>query len=515
MPNYFLYARKSTDVEDKQVMSIEAQLTELRALAKREDVNILETFIEKKSAKIPGRPLFNEMMARIEKGEAVGIICWKLDRLARNPVDDGKIKWLLQTKVIHKIITPERIYRPEDNTLISAVEFGMANQFILDLSSNTKRGLREKVRRGEFPSLAPIGYLNDPRTKTVVVNRKKAELIKGAYELYAQNNSRLEDISNFLAEQGHISSHGKPLHRDQISMLLSNPFYYGHFRYMGEVYEGRHKPIVTKQLWDKVQEVLKGRSKVRVNAFAPQPLCGLFRCGECGCMITAENKTKRQINGTTHHYIYYRCSKRKGPCSQPCIRGEELDKQLSELLGNYVMPPEWEQQWLDMAEKDARDSDRLISGFVQDLWSKITDIDRKLQRLKDIYLDQDIEREEYLKDKNSLMSEKKSLEGQIARFEQNARAWFEPLKNWIKDAKTLGAITQNAELHPKKLFAQKIFGSNLSLQNKKIDFVPKTQWAALCAARVEYEKNPKCFEMEPTIRFELITCSLPWSCSTK
>jgi site-specific DNA recombinase len=514
MINYFLYCRKSTDVEDKQVLSIEAQLNELRALAQREGVNILETFIEKKSAKIPGRPLFNGMMNRIEKGEASGIVCWKLDRLARNPVDDGKIKWFLQTKVIHKIITPERIYRPEDNTLISAVEFGMANQFILDLSTNTKRGMREKVRRGEYPSLAPVGYINDSRTKTIVINRKKAHTIKQAYELYAQNNSRLEDISKFLAEQDFIGKRGKPLARDQVSAILSNPFYYGHFRYTGEVYEGRHEPIITKQLWDKVQDVLKGRSRTRINLYAPQPLCGLFRCGECNCMITGQDRLKRQKNGVTHRYIYYHCSKRGQPCSQPYIRGEELDKQLSELLSNYAMPPEWEKAWLDLAEKDKRESVNFTVGFVQELRSKIIDIDRKLQRLRDIYLDQDIEQEEYRKDKNNLMSEKKSLEEQIARFEQNRNSWFEPLINWIKDAQTLNAIAVGTSLLQKKQFAQKVFGLNLSLKDKKIDFTPQTQWASLREARVMALKKPSCFEMEPFSGIEPETFSLPWRCST-
>ena len=104
MLNYFLYARKSTDVEDKQVRSIEDQLAVLRDLARSEGLNISDEFIEKQSAKRPGRAAFADMLARIGTGEAQGIICWKLDRLARNPVDDGKIKWLLQTKVIHKII---------------------------------------------------------------------------------------------------------------------------------------------------------------------------------------------------------------------------------------------------------------------------------------------------------------------------------------------------------------------------------------------------------------------------
>src|SRR3989344_2346705 len=146
----YLYARKSIDVEDKQVLSIEAQLSELRALAKCEGLEITEEFIEKRSAKQPGRPIFSDMMSRIQKGEAQGIVCWKIDRLARNPVDGGQIQWLLQNSTIAHIQTHDRAYYPTDNVLMMSMEFGMANQFIRDLSVNTARGLRAKARRGDF-----------------------------------------------------------------------------------------------------------------------------------------------------------------------------------------------------------------------------------------------------------------------------------------------------------------------------------------------------------------------------
>ncbi|TSA43750.1 recombinase family protein, partial [bacterium] len=125
---YFLYARKSTDVEDKQILSIEAQLAELWDIAKREQLNVVEVFVEKKSAKMPGRPMFGDMMARIQKGEAQGIICWKIDRLARNPVDGGQIQWLLQNGNIAHIQTHDRSYYPADNVLMMSVELGMATE---------------------------------------------------------------------------------------------------------------------------------------------------------------------------------------------------------------------------------------------------------------------------------------------------------------------------------------------------------------------------------------------------
>ena len=116
--HYFLYARKSTDVEDKQILSIEAQLAELREIAKRNDLNIAEEFIEKRSAKKPGRPVFNEMLKRIQQGEAQGVICWKIDRLARNPVDGGQVQWLLQEGVLRHIQTHDRSHYPNDKVLM-------------------------------------------------------------------------------------------------------------------------------------------------------------------------------------------------------------------------------------------------------------------------------------------------------------------------------------------------------------------------------------------------------------
>ena len=301
---YFLYARKSTDVEDKQILSIEAQLAELQALGKREQLNVVEIFVEKQSAKKPGRPVFNDMMARVQKGEAQGIVCWKIDRLARNPVDGGQIQWLLQNKVIAHIQTHDRCYYPADNVLMMSVELGMANQYIRDLSVNTARGLRAKARRGDFPGTAPVGYLNDPRTKTNVLNRKKWKIIRAAFELYAKNQSRYEDIGQFLYNNGVRTTSGKRMHDEQITFILSNIFYYGHFKYSGEIYEGRHTPIVSKQLFDKEQKVMIERGHPQVVGKEPKIYCGLMSCGECGMSITAEAQKKLLKNGDTHFYTY-------------------------------------------------------------------------------------------------------------------------------------------------------------------------------------------------------------------
>ena len=481
---YFLYARKSTDVEDKQVLSIEAQLSELHSLAKSENLEIVGEFVEKRSAKQPGRPVFNEILKRIQKGEASGIVCWKLDRLARNPVDGGQISWFLQENIIQHIRTHDRNHYPTDNVLMMSVEFGMANQFIRDLSSNVKRGLRAKVKRGEFPSTAPVGYLNDVRAKTIVVDRKKSKVVRAAFELYAKGNSRLEDISIFMEANGIKSHLGNKTHKDRVKFILSNPFYIGLFKYGGEMHEGRHTPIVEKRLFDKVQKVIVERGHPQKAVVEPKALCGLLHCAECGCMITAE---------VQKGHTYYRCTKKKGVCSQPYAREEVLIEQIDDMLASYAMPSLWQAEFEKLIAEDEKTSSLKNAAFIQELREKVHDISRKLDRLTDLYIAQDIEREDYLARRRTLVLEKKSVEEQAARLEANAGAWLEPIREWVKDASLLDEAAISEDVPSKKSSLQKIFGSNLHLHNKEVRETATPPYAALLAARENYSETDPSF----------------------
>ena len=164
-------------------MSLDAQEKELSTIAEGNNLKIVQVFRESMSAKAPGRPIFAQMMEMISKGKADAIICWKLDRLARNPVDGGTISWLLQTSQIQHIKTSDRDYWPTDNVLMMSVEFGMSNQYIRDLSANVKRGNREKLRRGEWPNHAPWGYLNDKGNKSLLVDKTKRQWVIKMFEL--------------------------------------------------------------------------------------------------------------------------------------------------------------------------------------------------------------------------------------------------------------------------------------------------------------------------------------------
>ena len=218
---YFLYARKSTDVEDKQVLSIEAQVTELRKFAADNNLQIVDTIIEKRTAKMPGRPKFGNILARIEAGEASGILAWHPDRLARNSIDGGQIIYLLdQTRLTSLKFPTFWFENTSQGKFMLSIAFGQSKYYVDNLSENTKRGLRQKLRRGEYPSRAPLGYINDLRTKSIVVDKRIAPIVVEAFELYARNQSRYEDIADFLATHGLVTrGKGTKYKKDRIRVF--------------------------------------------------------------------------------------------------------------------------------------------------------------------------------------------------------------------------------------------------------------------------------------------------------
>ena len=271
------------------------------------------------------------------------------------------------------------------------------------------------------------------------------------------------------------------------------------FRYMGELHEGNHEPIVSKQLFDKVQAVLKRRGRpVYKSENEPQALCGAIRCGTCGMMITAEHKIKRQKNGNVHEYVYYRCTRKNKAikCTEPAVRGEILNRQVSDLLKTYALPNEWADELLKMADKDASQATIYTATLVGELKTELSTIAQKLQRLLDVYLDQDIEREVYRLEKAELLLRKKSLEEKIENIEHQQTAWLEPLKNWVKDAQTLNELTALTPLAFKKSLLQKVFGLNLLLTHRAVRGTAQNQWAAIAAAHESGEEIPLSLKLE-------------------
>lgn len=235
-----------------------------------------------------------------------------------------------------------------------SIAFCQSKYYVDNLSENTKRGLRQKVRLGLYPSYAPIGYINDVHSKTVIVNKRLAPVVLAAFGLYARGDQTLESVATFMKSKGITTKSGKQLTKDQIKRMLTNPFYYGHFRYCGEVYEGKHKAIIEKRLFDRVQAVITKRCHPQKGATAPQVFCGLLTCATCNMAITAEKKIKRQKNGNTHEYVYYRCTRKHKniTCKEPPVTEQNLATQLQDILQGYTLPESWAATFGKMLDED-------------------------------------------------------------------------------------------------------------------------------------------------------------------
>ena len=475
MEKYILYARKSTDTEDKQVLSIDAQLAELRKFARDNKLVVIDELIEKRTAKMPGRPIFNSMIKRIENNEANGILAWHPDRLARNSIDGGQIIYLLDQTSLNYLRFP--VFQFENTSqgkFMLSIMFGQSKYYVDNLSENTKRGLRARVRNGDFPSQAPFGYLNDSRTKTIVVDKQYSPLVKELFDIYARGDRTMTDIADFLRKNGAITSGGKLFKDDKVKSILQNPFYYGHFLYNGELHEGRHTPIISKALYDKVQQVIETRGHTQKQTKPTTPFLGLLRCAGCGMGITSETKTRTQKNGNFHSWTYYRCSRKKRAvkCIEPPIREKDLLPQLSELLGEYEMA---DKVFSFMTDKMAQDKQVESVGNISvldDLRTQIAKLNAKQKILLDSYLDQDIDRQTFLTKKSEILSEKKSLEESLANLQTNQFVWLEPMRSWLEIAKSICYLRENDDLDGQKDVLSEIFGLNLFLSNKTLTQTP-------------------------------------------
>jgi len=241
----FLYARKSTDEPERQVLSIEAQMFELREYAKKENLNIVREFVESKTAKEPGRDIFNDMIASIEKNEAEGILAWHPDRLARNSIDGGRIIYLVDTGKITTLKFPTFWFDPTpQGKFMLSIAFGQSKYYIDNLSENIKRGIRQKLRNGIWPAWAPLGYVNDKNARCIAVDKEKAKYIKRAFEMYSTGEYPLAQIRKIINSLGLVGKKGKMLSVSNYQYMLKNKIYYGMIEYNGELYDGKHEPII-------------------------------------------------------------------------------------------------------------------------------------------------------------------------------------------------------------------------------------------------------------------------------
>ena len=338
---YCLYARKSTESDEKQALSIDSQVKEMLAIAERESLEVVDIRREAHSAKDSGqRPVFGEILRDIETSRYTGILTWAPDRLSRNAGDLGSLVDLMDQKKLFEIRTYGQHFKNSPNEkfllMILCSQAKLEND---NKSINVKRGLRTRCEMGLWPAPAPMGYLNEKRADRkghVYIDPERGHIIKQMFEKVAYEKWSGRKIYHWLKfELNFKTPNGnKGLTLSNIYLLLQTDFYYGTFEYprkSGLWYKGIHEPLITKELFNLVQAQIKSQViRVEDKEFA---FTKMISCGLCGSGITADEKFKKQKNGNIHRYVYYGCTKSKDKnCKCGYINEEELIKQAGVLI---------------------------------------------------------------------------------------------------------------------------------------------------------------------------------------
>ncbi len=473
---YVLYVRKSTEEDDRQVLSIEAQLAELSLYSAKEKFDIVASFEEAKTAKEPGRTKFAEMLSYIESGKAEGIISWHPDRLARNSVDGGKIIHLVDRGLIRSLKFPTFWFEPTPQGLFMLnIAFGQSKYFSDNLRENVKRGLRQKIRNGVWPGWAPAGYLNNLKTRGIDVDNAKAPKVRKLFELYATGAYTLNSLANWCKENGLRGNRDKELRISTVHHVLKNILYIGLMKYNGEVFEGTHEPILTKKLFDRVQEILAQRGKNRRAKRRTFAFSGFLTCGTCTCAITAELQKG---------HTYYRCTKKKQKCDERYIREEKLTEQMRGFLQKVSLSSQDTEKCLAALNSEEARAKEESQGEVQQLKTQTADLDTKLEKLLDAYLTDALSTAEYAAKKEKLVNEKVRVQEKTTDIETKGVSWLEPAREFVLSLNQATVLLSRNEKSEMTAFLKTI-GSNHVLRNREFVFDPKPHYAraaAPCAA---------------------------------
>jgi len=513
MPGYFIYCRKSSEAEDRQVLSVESQVNELRETAAKLKLPVAEVLTEAKSAKAPGRPVFNQMMQRLYRGEAAGILCWKLDRLARNPVDGGTIIWAIKQNGI-KVFTPAQNYsQSDDNVILMYIEFGMAQKYVDDLSRNVKRGLKTKVEKGWYPGLAPLGYVNDrigiKGGKRVLKDPDRFQLVKRMWGLMLTGlytPPRILEMATsewgFRARPNRISDSGL-FSRSGIYRIFTNPFYYGRFEFprgSGQWYKGGHEPMVTEAEYDRVQVLLGRDGNPRPIAHKTFAFTGLVRCGGCTSPVTAEEKHQlicdrcrfkfayRKRDACPRcgvmitemqapmllHYTYYHCTRSKDrDCAEPSIRVDRLEKQIDAFLGRIQISEQFRAYAIKhlhlLHDEEIASRNQTLKSQQHAYQECLHRID-SLLRLKTSPGNADgslLSDDEYGRQRSELLKEKARLEELQQDFGHRVEQWVKLSERTFEFACTAREWFAKGDFQAKKEILSCI-GSNLILKDRKL-----------------------------------------------
>jgi site-specific DNA recombinase len=456
---YFSYIRKSTDDGWNQKLTLHAQLYEINRFAKANGIRIVNHFEEKRSAKLPGRPVFREMIDRIKKGEATGIISWHPDRLSRNSLEAGELIYLLDIGTIVDFKFPQFWFQNNPQGKYSLYQaFAISKLEIDTLAQRVKTAYEEKARRGDYPTKAPPGYKNDTKKKTVILDGRRAPFVTKAFEMCASGNYTVPQIRSELTQAGFLTKRRKPLSLSKYHMILNHTFYYGIFRFDGEWYKGKHTPIISKNLFELAQKHLKRQERKWSPDFQPFLYRGRMKCAECGATITFEIQ---KGNGYLH------CTKKRGSCTQRYMRQELMNNELGNAIREISLPKTSLTALTQSFTRLKGDFSKKVDDEKATLVRALEDLKTRQEQTVELLLKGILSEVEFKDVKRKLVEETATVEGRITQIETQSDNPLEPLETLLSRLSE-ATVLETSKNEEKKFEFLKKLGSNLKIANRSL-----------------------------------------------
>jgi len=377
-----LYARVSSKEQEKEGFSIPAQLKLLKEYAAAQGLAIAQEFVDVETAKQTGRNAFGEMVAYLRTHSAVRVmLVEKTDRLYRNLKDWVTVDELnVEVHLPKEGVVLSRESRSSEK-FMHGIKVLMAKNYIDNLSEEARKGMREKAEQGLWPTFAPLGYRNvlaSNGKRVIEPDPELAPLIQRLFESYSRGVMSIKDVGAEARANGlTFRKTGSRIPTSTIHKILRTRLYMGEFDWNGRIYPGVHEPIVSRELWQRVQTVLDGRkAKRHRRAKRDFAFSGLIECGHCGSSIVGEMKKQR--------YVYYHCTGYRGKCGEPYVRQEVIEQEFSEVLGRLTFDDEvlgWVREALSQSHADEKRDHELAVARLK------AEHDRLQQRIHAMYVD--------------------------------------------------------------------------------------------------------------------------------
>ena len=472
MSKYFVYCRKSSEEKHRQILSIPSQIADLQRYALNQNLQIVAILEESRSAKIPGRPVFNEMLRRIARGEANGILAWHPDRLARNAIDGGHIVHSLDTGTLADLRFPTYTFEnTAQGKYMLLIAFANSKYYVDKLSDDVRRGNRTKREvEGWYPGYAPIGYLNarnETNDKIIIPDPVRFPLIKKIWQLFLSGAYSVPELCKVarddlaLRTRKHKKTGGRPLGRTGVYILLKRPFYTGYIVYGGKWFLGKHEPVITIDDFERAQALLRKdtRSHPKRHLFA---YAGLLKCGNCQSAVT----TEEHYNRYGYHYVYYHCThnvRTEVRCRELSIEEDELQRQVLAFVDKISLDKKQLDAALTLARKQSEEE---TSVEMKRSAEKAVETCRKsVDNLTQLRCQEMITDEEFTRQRAAFMKEQERLRERLRHLETS---------DWIEPSRKLFLFSNRAKfwlLHgttDEKRIILSTIASNLLLKDKKV-----------------------------------------------